>query len=415
MGLRTVRARFSTRVAPLYYEDWNTSSCNHEQSRSMKFLIDRLSFRDALQKVEMAIDRKPTRPVLGGVLLEAQNDSVVLQTNDLDISVRYRIENVQVEIPGYAVIPGRELVDLARDFESETIRVQLSDSGQIHLEAGEDVCTLVTMESSAGNPGWMTEGPREFPGVSPLEGTPTLTVAKHDFFLMVQATRFATSRVNDGRFATEGVLFDAENERLTMVGTDGRRLACIRRSISSQSKEKKRTVLMPKVLDQIVRFGQDEEGDSIEVFFLGNRVGFRCGRLESFGRVLEGEFPNYDNVIPKSAKHVVRAHRDSISKKLKLASHLTQDAAAVVRIQFSSDSMEVSAEHEGRGRAAASLEVDYTGEPFSASFNPSYLLDGLKAAQGEQVEIQVEEPTRPVKFVLGEEFDYVVMPLTSFA
>ena len=231
---------------------------------------------------------------------------------------------------------------------------------------------------------------------------------------MVNSTRFATSRVHDSRFATEGVLFEVQSGDVTMVGTDGRRLAVIRRP-AVQGEGKQRSVLLPKMLDQIVRFGQDEETDLIEVFFLGNRVGFRIGKLESFGRVLEGEYPNYGNVIPQDGKHVIRVHRESLSRKLKLASHLTQDAAAVVRVAISPDAMEITAEHEGRGRAASNIEVDYAGSGLTAAFNPAYLLDGLKSAHSEQVEILMEEATRPAKLILGEDYEYVVMPLSTFS
>jgi DNA polymerase-3 subunit beta len=299
-------------------------------------------------------------------------------------------------------------VDVFKDIEADTVTVSLSEQKQFEIVGGEDHCSLVTMESSAS----IGEGPEGFPAVPTLEGDPSITIAKDTFMQMIGSTRFATSRVHDTRFATEGVLFEAENGELTMVGTDGRRLAWIRRQAESGN-DKQRSVLLPKMLDQIVRFGQDEETETIEVFFLGNRVGFRIGNLESFGRVLEGEFPNYDNVIPKSGKHIIRAHRESMSRKLKLASHLTADAAQVVRIELKTDAMQISAEHEGRGRADSTIEVDYTGSEFSASFNPSYLLDGLKAAHAEQVELQMGEATRPAKFVLGDNFEYVVMPLSN--
>ena len=371
----------------------------------MKFLIDRPAFRDALQRVEMAIDRKPTRPVLGGVLVEARNDKVVLLASDLEITVRYTLDQVQVEEPGLAVLPGRELVDVVRDFESDTVRLNTTDAqtGQVELEGGEDRCVLVAMPAD------------EFPSMPTLEGDAGVTLEKHSFLQMVTSTRFAASRVSDGRFATQGVLFEVDDGAVTLVGTDGRRLAYIKRPVMTGGASKQRVTLLPKVLDQILRFGQDESGDDLEIFFLGNQVGFRVGNLESFGRVLEGEYPNYDNVIPKEGKHVVRAHRESLQKKLRLASHLTQNVAAVVRIQLSPDNMEVSAEHEGRGRAAATLDVDYTGGGLTAAFNPNYLLEGLKAAHNEQVEIQMDDASRPAKFVLGDDYTYVVMPLSTFA
>lgn len=377
----------------------------------MHFCVDRIAFRDALQRVEMAIDRKPTRPILGGVLVQAQDDALILLATDLEIAVRYRIGDVQVEQSGWAVLPGKELVEVVKDVESETVSVQLQAEGRCRLEAGEDQCELVTMESSVGSD---LDLKSLFPEVPVLPDQASAAVDKATFLQMVSSTRFATSRVQDSRFATEGVLFELNGSEMTLVGTDGRRLACIRREALETSGDKQRSVLLPKVLDQILRFGQDEAVEELQIYFLDSQVGFRIGNLESFGRVLDGEFPNYDNVIPKSTKHLIRAHREGLTKKLRLASHLTQDASSVVRLQISEDSMEVSAEHEGRGRASGSLEVDYGGNGITAQFNPNYLLDGLKVAHGEQVELHMEEASRPAKFVLGEDFTYVVMPLTHF-
>lgn len=382
----------------------------------MRFLIDRIAFRDALQRVEMAIDRKPTNPLYGGVLLEANNHSVVLTTNDHDMAVRYRVDMVQVEQPGWAVIPGSELVDIIRDVEAETVTLELKEGGQCELIAGEDRCTLVSLESSASAPkSGSRDAERGFAGAPGLDKDPDLILAKKDFLLMVQSTRFATSRVQDTRFATEGVLIELRDGEVTLVGTDGRRLACIRRPAAGGSSKKHRVVLLPKVLDQILRYGQDEGSEEIQVWFLGNQVGFRIGNLESFGRVLAGEFPNYDNVIPKTSKHVVRADRDAFTRKLRLASHLTQDSAAVVRIGVTTNSLEVASEHEGRGRASANFEVDYVGEGLKTAFNPNYLMDGLKVAHSAQIEMQIDEAARPAKFVLGDNFSYVVMPLSMLS
>ncbi|MHC4379663.1 MAG: DNA polymerase III subunit beta [Planctomycetota bacterium] len=377
----------------------------------MKFLIDRLAFRNALQRVEMGIDRKPTNPVYGGILIEASNNSLQLMTNDLDMAVRYRIDFVQVDQPGWAVIPGRELVDIIKDVESDTVTLTLNDKGGVEVQAGEDVCDLVTFESSAGSEA--TDRSESFPLVPGLEGEADVAMDKGDFLVMVNSTRFATSRVQDTRFATEGVLFELNEGQATMVGTDGRRLACIHRPTTGGKGGKSRAVLLPKVLDQIYRFGLDEEGDTISIWFLGNLVGFRLGNLESFGRVLTGEYPNYGNVIPEAGKHVIRAHRESFTKKLRLASHLTQDSAAVVRLGLSSNNLEVASEHEGRGRASANFEVDYAGEGLKMAFNPAFILDGLKSAHSDQIELQIDDASRPAKFLLGDDFSYVVMPLSS--
>lgn len=376
----------------------------------MRFLIDRLAFRDALQRVEMAIDRKPTRPILGGVFLRAEGDVVTVIANDQEIAARYRVEDVQVDQPGWAVVPGRELVEVVRDFQSETVTVALNDQGQVEFEAGEDRCLLVSMEGQAGDDG----PPSLFPLPPVLQGQPGVVLDKSEFLRMVGSTRFATSRTHDSRFATEGVLFELRDGHVVLVGTDGRRLACIRRPALEGAVDAHRAVLLPRVLDQLLRFGQEEASERLEAFLFENQVGFRLGRLEAFGRVLQGEFPKYDNVIPKSGRHVVRARREPFSQKLRLASHLTQDAAAVVRLEVSPRALEISAEHEGRGRAAGSLDVDYSGEGLTASFNPDYLLDGLKAAHLDEIEIQMEEATRPAKFVLGEDYTYVVMPLSNF-
>ncbi|HBF22968.1 MAG TPA: DNA polymerase III subunit beta [Planctomycetes bacterium] len=373
----------------------------------MKFLIDRLAFRDALQKVEMAIGRKPTRPVLGGVLIEAQNDQVVLMATDLDISVRYSCLQVQVETPGWTVLPGRELVEVVKDTESETVTINQESTGACEITAGEDHCSLVCLESGAGG-----SGPEAFPVVPELDGAPTARIEKETFMLMVGSTRFATSKSQDNKYATEGVLLEFEGGQARMVSTDGRRLACIKRP-ADVGEGIERAVLLPKVLDQVQRYGQDEEGAEIEVYLLGNLVGFRVGGLESFGRVLDRDFPVYEKVIPQNGKHVVAAHRESFSRKLRLASHLTQDSAASVKLELKTDNMGITAETEGRGKAAAQFEVSYSGEDFEASFNPTFILEGLKAAHQENIEMQLENADQPARFVLGEDYDYVVMPLSK--
>ncbi len=377
----------------------------------MKILIDRLAFRNALQRVEMGIDRKPTNPVYGGILIEAANDSVVLMTNDLDMAVRYRVDFVQVDQPGWAVIPGRELVDIIKDLESDTVTLTLLEKGQVEVQSGEDVCTLVTFESSAAENA--SDHSESFPLIPTLDGDEDIAMDKGDFLVMVSSTRFATSRVQDTRFATEGILLELTEGLATMVGTDGRRLACIKRPTTGGKGSKTRSVLLPKVLDQIHRFGQDEEGEEIQIWFLGNLVGFKLGNLESFGRVLTGEYPNYANVIPQGGKHVMNAHREAFTKKLRLASHLTQDSAAVVRLEMASNNLEIASEHEGRGRASANFEVDYSGDGMKTAFNPVFLLDGLKAAHSEQIELQIDDPSRPAKFLLGDDYTYVVMPLSA--
>jgi DNA polymerase-3 subunit beta len=216
----------------------------------MKFLIDRLAFRNALQRVEMGIDRKPTRPILGGVLIQAENHSVTLVATDLEIGIRYRMDEVQVDQPGWAVVPGRELVDVIKDTESETITLCIQSGDQCTVTAGEDECVLVTMESCIDG----SSDPEAFGSLPVLEGEADVVLNKEDFLVMVGSTRFSTSRTHNMRFATEGVLVEVDGKRVTFVGTDGRRLACIHRDSIGGPGEKRRSVLLPKVLDLLVGF-----------------------------------------------------------------------------------------------------------------------------------------------------------------
>lgn len=366
----------------------------------MKFLVARSTLHHALHHVEAAIDRKPTRAALGGVCIEALNDSLVLSATDLEVAARFVISEVQVDEPGVVVVPGRQFSEVIKDFEATTVRAESKDAS-LAIESGEDVCSLVILPAD------------EFPGIPEMADKASLTMPAATFLDMVQATRFATSRVREGRFATDGVLFEIEQGQATMVGTDGRRLSCIRRD--ADSKEAKfRVVLLPRALDQILRYGQEEADGELEIFFLESQVGFRLGEYECFGRVLEGEFPNYSNVIPGDGKHVAQFHRQSLMQKLRLASHLAEDGAAQVRFEFKSDQLEVSAESEGRGRATASLEVAYNGEGLSTLFNPAFILDGIKASHEEQIELQMDDATRPARFTLGDDYTYVVMPLQTF-
>ncbi len=376
----------------------------------MNFLIDQYAFKNALQKVEMGIDRKPTNPMYGGIYIQAQNDSLILMTNDMDMAVRYRVSNVNVNEPGWAVIPGRELVDIVKDLEADAVTFCLVKEEVVELKGGTDKFTLSTLDSHKSSD---ADSPESFPIAPECTNDPDVVMSKGDFLSMVNSTRFATSKVQNSRFATEGILIEIKDEKATMVGTDGRRLACIARETTQSTNETHKAVLLPKVLDQIYRFGQEEDGNEISIWYLGNLVGFKIGNLESFGRILTGEFPEYSQVLDKSGSNYARVSRESFSRKIKLASHLTSDASASVILKFSENNLEISSNKDGRGNAEVNFEIDYSGRNIDTSFNPSFISEGLKVAHNDNINVYIEDGSTPAKFSLGDDFIYIVMPLSK--
>jgi DNA polymerase-3 subunit beta len=364
----------------------------------MKVLCDREKLREGLAVANSVVPGKSTKPVLENVCLVATDDALELIGTDLEAAVRYRLEDVKVEEPGPAVIPARVALDFVRDLAGETVTLSSQD-GHCVITSGPDRCELVTVD------------PDEFPVVSRFGGGETLKLQGGTFTKLVGRTAFAAAR-EPGRYAMHGVLTEIEDgHALKLVATDGRRLALASAPVDAPALGTRSAIVPTKAMLLFCRVIADPL-DTVEVQLGENQIGLKTRNAEIFARLVDGEFPRYAAVIPQEGAHAMEAQRDLLSRKLRLVANVTGDEARAVRLKLAKGELELYGQSVGRGEARAEMEVEYRGESAEIAFNPDFVLDGLKNCEGGQVRLQFNEKTSPGKFTLGENYLYVVMPIT---
>lgn len=363
----------------------------------MKVTCDREKLREGLAIANQVVPSKSTKPVLETVCLVATDDALELIGTDQEVSLRYRIDDVQVDEPGPVVIPARVALDFVRDLVADTCTLESTET-ICHIRGDGDACELVTID------------PDEFPVVPRFGEDKALSLQGGSFMRLVQQTSFAAAR-EPGRYAMHGVLTEIETDTLRMVATDGRRLALAEIPVDAAEPSAEPAIVPTKGMQLFCRVIQDPL-DQIKLLFNDNQVGLRTRNAEIFARLIDGEFPRYSAVLPGETSHHIEANRETFTKKLRLVANVAGDEARAVRLRVTNGSMELFGQSTGRGEAKAKMDVDFQGENAEIAFNPDYVLDGLKHCELETIRLQFNERNSPGEFRLGETYRYIVMPIT---
>jgi len=362
----------------------------------MKVTCDQHKLREGLAIATTVIPAKSARPVLENVCLVATDDALELVGTDTEVSVRYRIDDVDVSEPGPVLIPARTASDFVRDLSGE--KVELSTEGERCLiRSGDDTCELVTVDAD------------EFPVVNRFQGKGTLRMQGGTFTKMVGQTSFAAAR-DPGRYAMHGVLTEVENDLLRMVATDGRRLALV--TTPAECTETPSPAIVPTKGMQLFCRVIEDPLDQISLSFEDNMLGLKAKNAEIFARLIEGDFPRYAAVIPGESTNSMEADAGVLSRKLRLVSNVAGDESRAVLLKLGKDSLQLFGQSAGRGEATANMPVEFKNNEAEITFNPDYVLDGLKNCESDNVRLEFNERTSPGLFRLGENYIYVVMPIT---
>jgi DNA polymerase-3 subunit beta len=363
----------------------------------MKILCDRQQLQEAFGVVAAIAPLKSTKPIVQNILLRAEADSVTLFATDFEMSARVRLPSVKVEQPGAVLLPARETGSLLRELSDPTVS----------LTSKEMRCTL---ESGGGSFILVGDDPTQFPEHRPLPSTTPIVLPAGELATMVRRTSFAAAK-EETRYAINGVMLDVRKGSLHMVATDGRRLALTYSSLEGNPKDQN-VVVPSRALQALCRAIPDGSREPIRVVFGDAQAGFEMGETLLVTRLLDTRFPDYEGVIPKAADTTIEMSASLLASCLRRVSVLCSGDVRMVRFQFGSSSLELSAEGQ-TGRADVSMDCDVRGAGGSISFNPDFLLDALKVAEMEQIRMDMTDESTPARFTLGEAFTYVLMPISG--
>lgn len=364
----------------------------------MKLLCDRQRLHEAFAAVSSTAPTKTPKAVLQNVLLRAEKDGCTFFASDNEMSMRMRIDQVKVSEPGDVLLPARETSALLRELDDSTIS----------LESKEMRCEI---QSGSGSYILVGDDPAKFPKVPEISAEQTIEVPAGRFIEMVRCTGFAAAR-EETRFAINGLLLDARGDRLSLVGTDGRRLSLTFEHLETELPELK-VVIPNRALNALGRVVSDESEEVLQIRIGTKQVSFAVGELELISQLAENRFPDYEAVIPKAADTTIEVDRGLLERSLRRVAILSSGDVRMVRMQFEGSAIKISAENSGVGRGEASIEADIRGAGGAAAFNPDYLLDALKVTSAEVVRIDLTDDSTPAKLTLGESHTYVLMPISG--
>jgi DNA polymerase-3 subunit beta len=352
-----------------------------------------------LQSVAGIVERRHTLPILANVLLRKSGTSIQFTTSDLEIQIRTTAELGGDTGNFTTTIGARKLIDILRTMPADqTVSLESSQS-KIILKGGKSKFTLQTMQAE------------DFPLVQESANFgPSFSVPQKTLKDLLGQVAFAMA-VHDIRYYLNGILFVAEGKQLSLVATDGHRLAFASATLDVEV-PKQEVILPRKTVIELQRLLSDADG-AIEMQFANNQAKFSFDGMEFVTKLVEGKFPDYNRVIPKNHKNQITLGRTALLSTLQRTAILTSDKFKGVRLNIDPGSLRVASNNAEQEEAVDELDIDYGGDSIEIGFNVTYLIDALTNMSQDMVSIELSDGNSSALFTIPDNttFKYVVMPM----
>ena len=355
---------------------------------------------EALQSVAGIVERRHTLPILANVLVRKTASMIEFTASDLEIQVR-----TQAELGGdpgnlNTTVGARKLMDILRALPADQVVTLSAAQNKLTLQGGKSRFILQSLPSD------------DFPLVNEsVDFGPTFAIPQKTLRLLINQVHFAMA-VHDIRYYLNGILFIAEAKTLTLVATDGSRLALAQYPLDNEVPSKQEVILPRKTVLELQRLLKDEE-TPIEMRFANNQAKFAFSGMAFVTKLVEGKFPDYNRVIPKNRKNTVVLGRVTLLQALQRAAILTSEKFKGVRVNLEPGVLKIASSNAEQEEAKEEIEVDYSGDSIEIGFNVTYLIEVLANMNQDMVRLELEDSTASTLFTIPEQpgFKYVVMPM----
>ena len=374
----------------------------------MKVRIGREELLTGLQRVQGVVEKRNTMPILSNILLEAKHDGAEIVATDLEIGMRGLYKATVLEAGG-VTISARKLYEIIKELPSGEIELTSGDNNWTTIQFGKSQFKVVGLPSS------------DYPALPSIEREGLTPLAGAGLLELIRKTLFAAGD-NDARYILNGLLVsltttEKKTTLLRLVGTDGHRLAVAEREVGSPNAKplaQDIKAIIPKKAAQEMRRLLEEGGDEEPLIgFTKNLMIFRKSGLLLTSRLMEGNYPNYQQVVPKESGKRIVVNRGLLESALRRVSVLSKDKANAVKVSFAAGGMTLFSSNPDYGEATEELAARYEGEALHTGFNARYLLDALSVMDGESVSLQMDTALSPCLIQEAESpgFKCVVMPI----
>lgn len=364
----------------------------------MKLTTKREELVAKLSVVSRAVSTRAATQALSGVLVRAAEGRVTLSATDLDMGLETTVD-AQVDSEGSVLLPGRLLAEVVRSLAEPTVEIELREAEQdVEIRSGSSSFHLRVLPAE------------DFPEL-PAPGEQNLKIPAKELGASIELVARAASR-DDMRPVLTGVFVTAGGTEMTMVATDSYRLAVKRTVLEADLGGEIEANIPARALRELGRILSTEGVEEATVSLLPNQAVFQAGAILLTTRLIDGQFPNFRQLLPESYEHDVRLPRSEFLDVTRRVSQLAQRNAPL-RLAFSAGELAVSAETPDVGDARETMPAAFEGEDLEIGFNPEFLKEGIESVEGEEVLLRLISPLRPglLQPVEGEDFRYLVMPI----
>lgn len=362
----------------------------------MKFSVTKEKLLAGLQSVQNVVSTRTTLPILSNVLLQARGGELRLTTSDLDVVVSDVIE-AQIEKEGATTIPARRLVTIVKELPNSEIQFDIDSKSVASVRCGQSFFKIVGLPEE------------EFPELKLPEDPKEFTLKGKDLRDALKKTSYAIS-TDETRYVLNGILFSfREDGSLTMVATDGRRLALVDLELEFPRSNQVDIIVPTKCVSELQRLVRDDV--EIKMRVAANQVSFEIGHALLVSKLIEGNYPNYRQVIPGEPKERITIERELFHTAVHRVSLLASEKSNSVKLVFSKNNIEITANTPDVGEAHESVPVAYKGREFSIAFNPEFLMAPLRALSDDQIYLDLIDEMSPGVIKIQSPFLYVLMPM----
>ena len=372
----------------------------------MKFKINQDHSSNGLQQVLNVVATRSTMPILSNVLIEAEEGHISLTTTNLDLGIRCRIK-ADVSETGSTTLPVRKLATIVRELPVNEVFIETSKNNQAKITSGGSLFKIMGL------------GSEEFPPLPNFENRKVFELSQEEIVNMLKSVSYAQS-TDENRYILNGVYFNFTDEKLTMVATDGRRLGLTALDLNISEENAGSLILPAKTVGELERL--IGKGEKVKIAFNDRQAAFEVDIDESgdtglvdhlylVSKIVEGNYPNYRQVIPKETEHRVKIERELMLECVNRAALVTSDKNNSIKLKVSKNLLEITGQSTEYGESHESMAIAYDGPEVQVAFNPQFLMEPLKALTKDEVFFEFKDELSPGLFKTLDNFICVIMPL----
>jgi len=361
----------------------------------MKLAVTKEALLEGLQRTQNVVSNRPTLPILTNALLEADEEGLWITTTDLEVGIRCRVE-ARVEKTGSTTLPARKLVSIIRELPSSEIILEVASKNAASIRCGASFFKIFGLPKE------------EFPAFPAFEEPKSLKIRQSELKDGLRKTSYAISS-DEARYVLNGILFSLKDNKLMLVATDGRRLALFDSDLEFPESHERDFILPTKAVTELQRL-LSEDGE-VEISSSENLVSFELNGARLVSKLVEGNYPNYRQVIPGEAKERIALEREAFHNCVRRVSILSSDKTSSVRLNFTKNNLDITANTPEVGEAKESMSINYKGRDISIAFNPEFLMDPLRNLPNDEVFLELIDEMSPGVIKIQTPFLYVIMPM----